>query len=85
MSTPPEAPVRLRLSSPADILAAVPYLLGFSPQQSLVVICLHGKEIKLTMRVDIGSALELRAAFAERLLRCGGGERGSHPVRPGVR
>jgi hypothetical protein len=71
MSTSPAAPARMRLTSPAEILAAVPFLLGFTPERSLVVICLRGKQIGLTMRVDLDSAFELRAAFVARLLNQG--------------
>ena len=69
----PDSTARMKLSSPAEILAAVPFLLGFTPERSLVVICLRGKEIGLTMRVDIDAALELRKAFVRRLLADGAG------------
>jgi hypothetical protein len=72
-SEPPAGLTRMRLSSPAEILAAVPYLLGFTPQESLVVICLRGKEVGLTMRVDLDAALGLREAFVKRLLADGAG------------
>jgi hypothetical protein len=49
----PEPQSRLRLTSPEQILTAVPYLLGFSPTQSVVVMSLRGKQIGLTMRLDI--------------------------------
>jgi Domain of unknown function (DUF4192) len=46
---------RVRLSSPADILAAVPYLLGFHPERSLVVIGAGGPRdrVKLGFRYDL--------------------------------
>ena len=46
---------RVRLSSPADILAAVPHLLGFHPAQSLVVIGAGGPRdrVKLGFRYDL--------------------------------
>jgi hypothetical protein len=46
---------RVRLSSPADILAAVPYLLGFHPARSLVVIGAGGPRdrLKLGFRYDL--------------------------------
>jgi Domain of unknown function (DUF4192) len=46
---------RVRLSSPADILAAVPYLLGFHPARSLVVIGAGGPRdrVKLGFRYDL--------------------------------
>jgi len=46
---------RVRLSSPADVLAAVPHLLGFHPAQSLVVIGAGGPRgrIRLGFRYDL--------------------------------
>jgi hypothetical protein len=40
------------LTSPTDLLAAVPFLIGYAPQDSLVVIGLRGDELSLAMRVD---------------------------------
>jgi len=48
--------VRLRLSSPADVISAVPYLLGFHPRDSLVLVSLHGRSdrrISLASRIDL--------------------------------
>lgn len=49
------APAVARLTSPGDIVAAVPHLCGFVPKESLVVISLRGarRRIGLTMRVDL--------------------------------
>ncbi|WP_459803032.1 DUF4192 domain-containing protein [Herbidospora sp. RD11066] len=44
---------RLRLSSPADILAAIPYLLGFHPADSLVVIGLEQVAVRVATRWDL--------------------------------
>ncbi|KAB8183087.1 DUF4192 domain-containing protein [Microbispora catharanthi] len=44
---------KLVLSSPADILAAVPYLVGFHPTDSLVVAGVAGPEVRLTTRWDL--------------------------------
>jgi len=46
---------RVRLSSPADILAAVPHLLGFHPARSLVVIGAGGPRdrVRLGFRYDL--------------------------------
>jgi hypothetical protein len=64
----PTAPVaRMRLSSPAEILAAVPYLLGFTPEKSLVLIGLRGKTVGLTMRLDIDAVPDMREVFLARL------------------
>ena len=37
----PGAPVRLPPAGPADLLAAVPFLLGFHPTESLVALLLR--------------------------------------------
>ncbi len=46
---------RVRLSSPADVLAVVPHLLGFHPAQSLVVVGAGGprQRIELGFRYDL--------------------------------
>ncbi|WP_245674825.1 DUF4192 domain-containing protein [Herbidospora cretacea] len=44
---------RLRLSSPADVLAAIPYLLGFHPADSLVVIGVQHAAVRLATRWDL--------------------------------
>ncbi|WP_239115108.1 DUF4192 domain-containing protein [Planotetraspora kaengkrachanensis] len=48
MTTP-----KLVLSSPADILAVVPYLVGFHPADSLVVIGFTGPSLALSTRWDL--------------------------------
>ncbi len=54
---------RLRLGSPADVLAAVPYLLGFHPHDSLVVVGLGGRRLRVrcTSRADLPPAGDERA------------------------
>lgn len=49
---------KLELFSPADVLAAMPYLVGFHPADSLVVAGLAGSHVRLTLRWDLplGSA-----------------------------
>ena len=49
----PAPPDRLRLSTPGQILAAVPYLLGFRPERSGVVICMRQRMVGLSMRFDV--------------------------------
>ena len=53
-TTSPAAPV-LKLTTSDDVLAAVPYLLGFHPRHSLVVIGLSGprSRVGVTMRIDL--------------------------------
>lgn len=51
-----ELPVqKLRLSSPSDLVEAVPYLLGYHPTDSLVAVALRGshREVVFTMRLDL--------------------------------
>lgn len=45
------APLSLR--APADVLAAIPYLLGFVPADSVVVLGLRAKKITFQVRVDL--------------------------------
>jgi Domain of unknown function (DUF4192) len=56
MTTDTQVPVKLR--SPADIIDAVPYLVGFEPHESLVVLSLRGprSRLGLTARVDLPAA-----------------------------
>jgi Domain of unknown function (DUF4192) len=56
----------VHLSTPADVIAMVPSLLGFVPSESLVIICLHGprRRVGLAMRFDLADATEV-AHFAE--------------------
>ncbi|HEX4430600.1 MAG TPA: DUF4192 domain-containing protein [Frankiaceae bacterium] len=64
----PQPQNRLRLSSPEQVLAAVPYLLGFTPSRSLVVLSLRGKQVGLTMRLDLDTPpAELREVVVNRL------------------
>ncbi|HEX6337782.1 MAG TPA: DUF4192 domain-containing protein [Jiangellaceae bacterium] len=45
----------IKLSSPSDIVTAMPVLIGFHPAESLAVMCLRGprRRIGLTMRMDL--------------------------------
>jgi hypothetical protein len=55
--TPIERPA-VRLSSPTELLAAVPYLLGFHPTSSLVVLLMDGRRVVLTARLDLPTSVE---------------------------
>ncbi|HEX7745673.1 MAG TPA: DUF4192 domain-containing protein [Micromonosporaceae bacterium] len=46
-------PPTLSVRSPADLIAAVPYLLGFHPTDSVVAIALRGGQIIFTARGDL--------------------------------
>lgn len=56
---------RLRIRGPGDLLQALPYLLGFHPEQSLVVVGLDRGELVVTMRMD---SAELTRAGGDGLL-----------------
>jgi hypothetical protein len=43
------------LTSPHDLLAAVPFLIGYHPSNSLVLVALKGDSVGMAMRVDIPS------------------------------
>lgn len=43
----------LRLSGPAEVLQIVPYLLGFHPERSVVIVALMGKRIVVSARYDL--------------------------------
>jgi hypothetical protein len=51
--TTPTSLDRLSLRSPDALISAVPYLLGFHPRESLVLVWLHRGRIALTQRVDL--------------------------------
>lgn len=58
----PDGRVRLRARRPADLLAAVPFLLGFHPEESLVALFLHAGRVQLTARYDLGDQADLDVA-----------------------
>lgn len=47
------SPERISLASPAALCAAVPHLLGFTPDDSAVLVWLSGGRIVVTQRVDL--------------------------------
>jgi Domain of unknown function (DUF4192) len=40
----------IKLTSPHELLAVVPYLLGFNPTNSIMVLCLRDHRLGLTQR-----------------------------------
>jgi uncharacterized protein DUF4192 len=46
----------LGIHGPADLLQAVPYLLGFHPRDSLVIVGLHESRLIVTVRLDLADA-----------------------------
>lgn len=47
------------LTSPHDLLAAVPFLVGYHPTNSIVVIALHEETIGMAMRIDYPEEVDL--------------------------
>ena len=43
----------VRITGPASLIAAVPYLLGFEPNESLVLVGLRDGQVTVTARVDL--------------------------------
>lgn len=48
-------PTKIKLSHPAELVSALPYLVGFYPHDSIVVVCLQGPSprIGLAVRADL--------------------------------
>jgi hypothetical protein len=74
MTAPSSAPVpAIRLRVPGDVLGIVPAMLGFHPEESVVLLCLAGprRQVRLTLRADLpdrpvaSSARELVERAAE--------------------
>ncbi|MSZ59663.1 MAG: DUF4192 family protein, partial [Actinobacteria bacterium] len=40
------------ISSPSDLLIAIPFLLGFTPSSSIVVVSIKDQIVEMTMRSD---------------------------------
>jgi hypothetical protein len=50
---PSPQPERLRLSSAADLVAVVPYLMGFHPADSVVLVGFGDRTVRFVARVDL--------------------------------
>ena len=40
------------LTSPHDLLAAIPFLIGYHPSDSLVLVAIKGDQVSMAMRID---------------------------------
>lgn len=49
----PGGEARIRLRGPADVIVALPYHLGYQPEESLVVVCLDGRQVNFVGRIDL--------------------------------
>jgi hypothetical protein len=56
-------PRRLTAEQPGDLLALMPYLLGYHPEESVVMAVVTGRQLGVCVRVDIG---EDPSAIADR-------------------
>ena len=56
---------RLRVREPADLLALIPYLLGFHPRESLVALLISDHAVALTLRMDLPLATDVESAGTE--------------------
>lgn len=57
MTSRPRRTHSARISGPAELLQAVPYLLGFHPTRSLVLVGLHDERLVVTARLDLTDAV----------------------------
>jgi hypothetical protein len=74
LTPPPESvPQRIRLTGPASVVAAVPHLLGFTPQCSAILIFMGGapRQIRLTVRLDLPEAGSDLTSWIGGLVRTG--------------
>lgn len=78
----PKSEIALR--SPAELADALPYLLGFYPDDSIVVVALHGPRGRFGGRIRIGipAARDEWCAVAEQVAACLQGEVRSGGRRP---
>jgi hypothetical protein len=51
----------IRLRGPADFLAALPYQLGYHPDDAMVVVALHDRAIGMIERIDLPASVHARA------------------------
>lgn len=58
----PATQATLRLTDPTSMLAGLPFLLGFHPENSFVILVLEGSRVKVTARVDIDAPSAALAA-----------------------
>ncbi|MCL2782516.1 MAG: DUF4192 domain-containing protein [Propionibacteriaceae bacterium] len=49
-------PVRLKVSTPSDLVATLPYMFGFTPHESIIVLALDERRIVASARVDAAAA-----------------------------
>jgi hypothetical protein len=66
----------ITLRGPGDVVAVLPYQLGYHPRDSVVLVTLHGRRVGLVARADLppdGQVGEVLASLTGPLLREGAG------------
>ncbi len=63
----------LRVRDPGDLIEAIPYLLGFHPRDSLVVVGLDGSQVGVTARVDLAELSDASVVPATLQIMSNGG------------
>jgi len=61
----------LRVAGPSEIVQLVPYILGFHPDDSLVLIALRGRRVVASARNDIDAPLEMITPWCTAATRAG--------------
>jgi hypothetical protein len=56
----------MRLRTPPDVLAAIPYLIGYHPRDSVVVLAMRDTDLLVAARDDLPDPEEGRAGVADR-------------------
>ncbi|MTE21346.1 DUF4192 family protein [Streptomyces sp. TRM43335] len=68
----PQQPARITLRGPAELIDSLPYLLGYHPDDSIVLVGLHGPNGRFggRLRVGIPAGEEGWSELAEQLAEC---------------
>src|SRR5688572_9530369 len=53
MTVPQSTKHRMRIGAPSDIVALIPFMLGFHPSESLVVVAMKEKDVSFAARDDL--------------------------------
>jgi hypothetical protein len=72
---PAATPPTLRVRGPADLVQTIPYLLGFHPARSLVLVGLDGGRVIVTARLDLVDLAEPALLRRSVVAMCRGGAR----------
>ena len=59
---------KISIAGPAEMLAVLPFHLGFRPARSVVLVCFHDKRMGLVARLDVCAAAEEAERVAEHIL-----------------